>query len=406
MLFYCRRMQGLEHPTRWPERFGRPSCPRPPGEGLAALPLITHCFQHHPDYHVLLTTTTTASFQVIKDQLPEGVIYQFFPLDIPYVIDRFLGYWSPFALVLMESELWPNLIISASAKGIAVTMVNARMSVRSFNNWLRPLARPLISFMLSNLALIAPLSTAEAVRFQLLQASPYIINFAGDLKYAVGNFNIPAKAIMEIEDLQKQFCGRPVWMAASIHKCEQGVVLWVHEELMRVYPDLLTIIVPRHPQHGQQMIQELKSQGINVALRSKSETIFPSTSFYVVDTLGELRSMYRATPIAVIGGSFAPSLGGHNISEAAAAGCAVLTGPHVGHFSHMVMKLLQSDSFSVLQVEGKRELTEAVSLLLGDAETLKARQNAARRAFSLVSEGVIHGVWNLMDAHVLKKGCC
>ncbi|KAH7685729.1 Lipid IV(A) 3-deoxy-D-manno-octulosonic acid transferase protein [Dioscorea alata] len=236
MLFYCRSMQGLEHPTRWPERFGRPSCPRPPGqllwfhavslgEGLAALPLITHCFQHHPDYHILLTTTTTASFQVIKDQLPEGVIYQFFPLDIPYVIDRFLGYWSPYALVLLESELWPNLIISAAAKGIAVTMVNARMSVRSFNNWSRPLARPLISFMLSNLALIAPLSTAEAVRFQLLQASPYIINFAGDLKYAVGNFNIPAKAILEIEDLQQQFCSRPVWMAASIHKCEQGGVM-------------------------------------------------------------------------------------------------------------------------------------------------------------------------------------
>nr|XP_010909884.1 probable 3-deoxy-D-manno-octulosonic acid transferase, mitochondrial isoform X3 [Elaeis guineensis] len=348
---HWRRLRGLEHPSRWPERFGRPSLPRPPGpllwfhavslgEGLAAIPVIKHCVGQHPGFVVLMTTTTTSAFEVIKDRLPNGVIYQLAPVDFPLVVDAFLGYWKPVAVLLMESELWPNLIISASEKGITVALLNARMSSRSLKRWSGPIALPLISFMLSKLSLIVPLSTVEAIRFQLLHASPSIINFAGDLKYAVGDFDILEKEGMKIKDLQLQLAERPTWMAASLHKGEEE---------------------------------------------------------------GELRMLYRVTPIAVIGGSFLPGLAGHNLSEAAAAGCAVLTGPYIGHFSNMLAEMLQSDCLSVLQVGGNIELFEALEQLLGDVKALGARQEAARRAFSAVSNGVVNRVWNLISHYVLKK---
>ncbi|KAJ8630213.1 hypothetical protein MRB53_023536 [Persea americana] len=410
-----RRLRGLEHPLRWPERFGRPSSPRPPGpllhfhavslgEGMAAIPVIKHCVQQQPGLTILMTTTTFTAFEVIKDRLPDGVIYQFAPIDTPASVDAFLGYWNPNAIFLMESELWPNLIMSASQKGIAVALLNARVSAKSFKLWSGPVARPLISLMLSKFSLIAPLSTLEAIHFQLLQAPPFVIHFAGDLKYAAGDIDISENESSKIKDLHLQLANRPVWMATSLHKGEVEVVLWVHKELIKLYPSIITIIVPRHPQQGQQIFSDLLTEGLNVSLRSQSRKISTDTHIYVVDTLGELRSLYMLTPIAVIGGSFLPGLAGHNISEAAAAGCAVLTGPHVGHFSHMVLEMQQLNPLSVLQVS-RRELRESLEELFTNAEVLEARRQAAKQVFLALSSGIVGKFWNLIDIHVLKRSC-
>ncbi|VAH81963.1 unnamed protein product [Triticum turgidum subsp. durum] len=332
-------MRGLEHPSRWPERLGRPSVARPRsgsplvwfhavslGEGMAALPVVRHCARLHPGLPILLTTTTLSAFEVIKDMLPDVVVYQFAPLDCPDAIESFIGYWKPSLILLMESELWPNLIMSAAEKGIAVALLNARMSLKSFNRWSVPLGLPLVSLMLSKLSLVIPLSTTQAVRFQLLHTPPYKIHFAGDLKYAVGDVEVREKELNTIKDLQRQFNDRPIWMAASIHRGEEEVILRVHGELIKAYPSLLLILVPRHPQDIKNVSLALKKHKVNFVLRSTMELVSINTRVYVVDTLGELRMLYRVTPIAVVGGSFLPSLSGHNFSEAAAAGCAVLTG--------------------------------------------------------------------------------
>uniref|UniRef100_A0A1D1ZIX7 lipid IVA 3-deoxy-D-manno-octulosonic acid transferase n=1 Tax=Anthurium amnicola TaxID=1678845 RepID=A0A1D1ZIX7_9ARAE len=416
LLVRWRRLRGLEHPVRWRERLGEPSSPRPPpgtpliwfhavslGEGLAAVPVIRHCVQQRPDIAVLMTTTTASAFEVIKDRLPNCVIHQFAPLDTSAAVNNFLGYWNPYAIFLMESELWPNLILSAAEKGIALALLNARISIRSFKLWSEPLARSLISLMLSKFSLIAPLSTIEGIRFQLLQAPPFIINFAGDLKYAVGDFDVPEKELILLEDLKLQVANRPVWMASSIHNGEEEVVLEVHKEIMKKYPNIVTIIVPRHPLHGRQIALALQQQGICTVLRSSFERISPSTAIYIVDTLGELRTLYRVTPIAVVGGSFLPELAGHNLAEAAAAACAVLTGPHVGHFSHMIREMLRLEHLSVWQVAGKQELSEALDNLLGDTRTLEARRTAAKEAFSALSTGIVRNVWELITVNVLKE---
>ncbi|KAF0919868.1 hypothetical protein E2562_032154 [Oryza meyeriana var. granulata] len=319
---------------------------------MAALPVVRHCARLHTGLPILLTTTTLSSFEVMKDLLPDGVIYQFAPLDCPDAIESFIGYWKPNLILLMESELWPNLILSAAEKGIAVALLNARISLKSFNSWSLPLGLQLVSLMLSKLSLIIPLSTIQAVRFQLLHTPPQIIHFAGDLKYAVGDIDAGEKEVAAIGNLQQQFSNRPIWMAASIHKGEDEIILRVHDELIKMYPTLLLIVVPRHPQDSKTVSQTLKKQKVNFVLRSTRGVVSSNTSIYVVDTLGELRMLYRVTPIAVIGGSFLPGLAGHNISEAAAVGCAVMTGPHVGHFHHMLVEMWQINPLAVKQITG------------------------------------------------------
>ncbi|KAK4582954.1 hypothetical protein RGQ29_025929 [Quercus rubra] len=412
-----RRLRGREHSLRWTERLGLPSLSRPTGpllwfhavslgEGITAIPIIKECIKQRPDVNVLMTTTTVSAFEVISKRLPSGVIYQFAPLDTPSAVGAFLDYWRPNAIILIESELWPNLIMGASENGIVLALLNARMSSKSFKKFSGPLLLPLISLMLSKFSLIVPLSTMQAIHFQLLQASPYIIKFSGDLKYAVEEFDASEGELRSIQDLKLQLAHRQVWMASSIHRGEEEIMLGVHRVLTEMHPDIVTIIVPRNPQHGLEIAQELQKAGQNVALRSRQENLKPGTNIYVVDTLGELRYLYRLTPIAVVGGSFFSGLAGHNIFEAAAAGCAVLTGRHVGHFSHMVLEMQRLNPLSVLQVSGKLELEKALKELFSDAKVLEARRMAAKQAFCALSTGIVANVWSLLNVHVLNQALC
>ncbi|KAE9590048.1 putative transferase [Lupinus albus] len=151
------------------------------------------------------------------------------------------------------------------------------------------------------------------------------------------------------------------------------------------------------------IVQKLAKEGQSVVLRSQHEKLKPGTNIYVVDSLGELRHLYTLSPIAVIGGSFLPSLSGHNISEAAAAGCAILTGCHVGHFSHMVLEMQRLNPLSVLQVSGKLELEKALIELLTNATLLEARRRAAKEAFDLLSSDIVSNIWNLLNFHIFSR---
>ncbi|CAN1352234.1 Probable 3-deoxy-D-manno-octulosonic acid transferase, mitochondrial [Linum perenne] len=304
-------------------------------------------------------------------------------------MDAFLCYWKPSSIILLESELWPNLIMSSSA----------RMSLKSFKFW-SGFALPLISLMLSKFSLIVPLSTTQAIRYQLLQAPPFVINFAGDLKFVVEH-KVAKANISSIEDLKEQLSNRHVWIAASIHRGEEQVMLGVHMSLVQRYPDLLTILVPRHPQHARELFEKLQKEGHHIVLRSQKKKITERDTIYMVDTLGELKELYSVAPVAVIGGSFCPGFAGHNVSEAAAAGCAVLTGVHVGHFSHMINQMQRLDPLSIVQVSGEAKLEEALMELFGNTNVLEARRTASKQAFHALSRGVIGNVWNLVNTRVL-----
>uniref|UniRef100_A0A803MZQ4 3-deoxy-D-manno-octulosonic-acid transferase N-terminal domain-containing protein n=1 Tax=Chenopodium quinoa TaxID=63459 RepID=A0A803MZQ4_CHEQI len=223
---------------------------------------------------------------------------------------------------------------------MALVLLNARMSERSFKHWSAPAVLPLIALMLSKFSLIMPLSTAEAIRFQLLQAPPFIVNISADLKYCVGEITTSTNALKGVEQFLAQLNHREVWMASSVHKGE-------HE--------------------------------------------------------GELRELYRLMPISVIGGSFLPTSSGHNIAEAMAAGSAVITGPHVGHFSHMVSAMQSFNPLSILQVSGEAELIKSLHELLSDPLKLEARQTAAKQAFHALSFGILSRVWIQLDWFILKR---
>ncbi|CAH8379372.1 unnamed protein product [Eruca vesicaria subsp. sativa] len=409
-----RRLRGLEHIRRWPERFGHPSAARPPGylvwfhavslgEGMAAVPVIRRCNEMKPEMTILVTTATVSAFEVIKKQLPVGVLHQFAPLDTPVAVDRFLGHWKPNAIIIMENELWPNLIMSAAQLRIPLGLLNARMSTKSYKRWSSPLLLPLASLLLSKFSLIAPLSTLQGIHFQLLQAPPFVIHFSGDLKYVVNKFHVSSGTSESIRDLKVKLSKMKVWIASSLHRGEEEVVLGVHNLLLQSHPDSVVIIVPRHPHHGQQIAQKLRKDGQSVALRSRNEKLTSKkTNIYVVDTLGELREFYRVAPIAVIGGSFFPELTGHNLSEAAAAGCAVITGCHVGHFSHMVKAMQQANPLSITQVSSEQELKKAIDLLMSNPEILEVHQRASKEVYESLSSCIISNIWNLLNLHILR----
>ncbi|XP_074276723.1 putative 3-deoxy-D-manno-octulosonic acid transferase, mitochondrial isoform X2 [Silene latifolia] len=288
-------------------------------------------------------------------------------------------------------------------KEIFLALLNARMSEKSFRRWSAPSVLPLITLMLSKFSLISPLSTTESIRFQLLQAPPLIISSSADLKYAVGRCAMSKNSLKDVEDLRLQLSHRPSWMASSIHKGEHEVILQAHKKLLQNHNSLLTVIVPRHPQHGYEFAQRLREEGFDVAVRPDGGKLTSATNVYMVNTLGELREFYRLMPIAVVGGSFLPDLAGHNISEAMASGCAVLTGPHIGHFSHMVSAMQRFNNLSVLQVSKESELITALHELLSDPVTLEARQSAAEQAFNALSSGVLAHVWIQLDRFILRK---
>ncbi|KAL2250717.1 UNVERIFIED_CONTAM: putative 3-deoxy-D-manno-octulosonic acid transferase, mitochondrial [Sesamum indicum] len=433
-----RKFRGREHSLRWRERLGCPSAPRPTGRLIwfhavsLAIPVIKCCLEMRPDVNVLMTTTTASAFEVIKNRLPSNVIYQFAPLDIPSAVDSFLRYWRPNAVMLIESEIWPNLIMGAARNGqsylvydnvifrclvgynesmnnhwshvflsfhsftrlvlgafdvpIALTLLNGRMSTTSFRNWSHPVILPLITLMLSKFSLILPLSTIQGINFQLLQAPPFIIHYPGDLKCAIANFDISEGETKSLEEFQAQLSHRKVWMASSIHKGEEKVFIGAHNMLKQKHADILTIIVPRQPQHGQDLALKLREEGATVALRSRGDNITPGTS--------ELKDFYRLTPIAVIGGSFLKGSAGHNIAEAAAAGCAVVTGHHVGHFSHMVAEMQR--------VPGEK-LVEVVNQFFDNFKILEAHRVAAKQAYHALSSGIVKKLWEMLHFHIFMK---
>lgn len=220
---------------------------------MIAIPVIKQCIRKMPNLNVLITITTLSAFEVLSKKIPSEVILQFSPVDTPSSIRSFLHYWKPSAIVLMESELWPNLIMDASKNGITLALLNARISEKSFKLWSGPVLLPLISLMLSKFSLIVPLSTEQGIWFQLLQAPPYIINFSGDLKYVIEDFGVNECGRTNIDNLRQQLSHKQVWMASSIHRGEEEIILGVHNVLMQLQPNIMTIIVPRHPQQGREI---------------------------------------------------------------------------------------------------------------------------------------------------------
>ena len=329
-----RLARGKENPERIAERRGEPGVPRPPGplvwvhgasvgEFIAVLPLVERiCAQ---GFTVLMTTGTVTSAELASRRLPVGAFHQFIPLDMPAFIARFLDHWRPDLALFVESDLWPNIILNASARKIPMVLVNGRISARSYDRW-RRFPRT-IATLLRRFDLCLVRSRDDEERFGALGASR--IRIIGNLKFDVPALPVDAG---KLASLTEATGGRTVVVAASTHPGEESVVADVHRRLKRAHSDLLTIIAPRHPQRGAEVAEIVAAAGLQLALRSRGDLPDDGTDIYVFDTLGELGLIYEVAPIVYMGGSLVPH-GGQNPIEAIKFGAAILHGPHVSNFA-------------------------------------------------------------------------
>ncbi|CAM6102159.1 unnamed protein product [Calypogeia fissa] len=409
-----RKIRGLELAKHGPERCGHPSFERPKGpllwfhavsvgEGMEALPVIKKCLQTRPHVNILMTTSTDTAFLLLQQTLPKGVICQFAPVDTPFAVERFLSFWEPQAAIFMESELWPNLILKSSRKGIRLALLNARISPKSLWRWSLSPAKELASEIVSKFSLIMPVNNKEALRYQQLGALPHQIHFGGNLKYASGAMDFPSINGPVYHELQRQLQGRRVWLAASTHHGEEEVMVSIHKKLQSTFPNLLTIIVPRHPHRGHSIKSFIKYHyNWEAPRRSQNEPLTMQTEIYIADTLGELAMFYHLVSFVFVGGSLFENLQGHNVAEPASAGCAVVTGRYVGHFQEMIAEMRRHSPLSIEQVAGESELLELVRWLFENGRSLRQRQEAALTAANSAAASVVNRVYRWLNIFVLR----
>ena len=395
-----RRRRGKEDEARFGERLGRPSLPRPDGrlvwmhgasvgEGISLLPLVARLRESLPDVQVLITSGTVTSAQLLRERLPNGVQHQFVPADRPGAVRRFARHWRPDLAVWVESELWPNLILETAARGCPMLLLNGRMSDRSNARWRRApqLSRPVLAAFDSVLAQ----TEADAERFRALGADDVAVR--GNLKNDAPP--LPADE-NRVAALRQAIGARPCWAAASTHEGEEATVAEAISALRRTFPDLLTILAPRHPERGDSTVELLERSDLTTARRSTDGAITPTTAVYLVDTLGELGLIYRLADIAFVGGSLAPH-GGHNPLEPARLDCALVTGPHTENFAEAYAAL--EDSGAVSRVTDASTLAGAVRALLDD-ETARATRSAAAREAARTLGGGVEAALGLIRDHL------
>jgi 3-deoxy-D-manno-octulosonic-acid transferase len=384
-----RLARGKEDPARWPERLGHIDVARPEGrviwlhavsvgEGMSVLPLLK-ALTADQGVTVLLTCTTVTAMALMQARVPERVIVQFVPLDLPGPVTRFLDHWRPDVAVMVESEFWPRLIHSAHARGVPLILANARMSDRSARRWgwMGGLARA----VLGRFTLLAAPDAAMAERLVTLGADGARVQVTGSLKRAAERLPVDAKALAQ---LRAVIGGRPLWLAASTHAGEEAVVADAHRLLSRARPDALLILAPRHPDRAGEIGEILAARGLTQTWRSRSEA--PEAQVYLADTLGEMGLWFDLCPTSFVGGSLLPGIGGHNAYEPALHGSAVLHGPHVGNFADLYARL---DAAGAAQpVTDAASLAAVLERVLGDPVAWQALTAAATGVLAAEADGV------------------
>ena len=387
-----RRRRGKEDGQRLRERRGFARGPRPVGplvwihaasvgEATAMLRLIDRLLETWPTLEILLTTGTVASARLLEARLPGRVRHQYVPIDLPNWIGRFLDHWRPDVALWVESELWPNLVLTTHAHQIPMMLVNGRLSARSYRRWRR--WPGLIGPMLRAFGQCLAQDADQAERLRRLGARD--VAAVGDLKAAGAALPVDQAQLWR---LRQQIGGRPLWLAASTHPGEEEIAAAAHQRLAADHPGLLTIIAPRHPARADAVAAMLAGRGLCVARRSRGHPIDGHTEIYLADTIGELGLFYRLAGIAFIGGSLA-RMGGHNPFEAARLDCAVLHGPDMSNCAGMAAALGAAGAAET--VTDADELARAVTRLLTDRQ-LRAARCAAGTRVAAANLGILDAI--------------
>ena len=383
-----RLKQGKEDPARIGERRGMSRDIRPHGplvwihgasvgEVLAAAALIERL--RALNIRILLTSGTVTSAAIVAKRFPADIIHQYVPYDSPRYVARFLDHWRPSLALFIESDLWPNLILSSAARRLPMVLINGRMSHRSFPRWRR--VSGTISALLGRFDVCLAQSEVDAERFAALGSRNVVTT--GNLKLDVP---APPADSAKLERLMAVTRGRPIIVAASTHPGEEEMLLEAHRTLAGFFPSLLTVIVPRHPGRGEAIARTIAAAGLHVALRSREELPTAVTDIYVADTMGELGLFYRLSPIVFMGGSLVPH-GGQNPIEAIKLDASIVHGPHVFNFTDVYEAL--DGAGGAKQADTQEALVKHLGQLLADP--------AARDASVVAAEQVVADLGGALD---------
>lgn len=389
---------------RWPERFGKSPTllqHKPViwihavsvGEVEATRPLVQALQEKFSTHHLLITTMTPTGSDRVKHLYGDTVAHCYLPYDIPFAIQRFLARTHPKFGIIMETELWPNLLLCCHNKKIPLVLANARMSEKSATGYLR-LAK-FTKQVLSSLALIAAQSEHDRQQFKRLGADIKTIHAIGNLKYEISlPIGIREEAHM-MRDMWNK--ARPVFIAASTHEGEEELILNASRTIRARIPDLLVIIVPRHPERFDRVSALSQRSGFNTLRRSEHRPCRSDIDVLVVDTMGELPLFYSCCDVAFVGGSLVP-VGGHNILEPAALGRAIVTGPHVFNFSQITQQFISADA--AIMVDSTQMLADTVSELLANPQQRKQMGDHALKLIAS-SQGASSRLINLINHHII-----
>ena len=338
------------------------------GETKAVLPLIKRLTDMR--FQVIFTTITVTAAKIASVELPKGAVHQFAPLDLKPFVSRFLKTWQPALAVFVESELWPNTMTELTKRHIPQVLVNARMSEQSFARWKK--IGSITHALFDNVNLCIAQTEEDAARFSELGVQG-VIN-GGNLKF---DSDIPEIDEIAFSRLQSAIGGRRIWLAASTHEREEMIVAKAHTYLKRMFPDLLTIVVPRHPHRAVEIVNSLANLNLNVVQRSNSELPKPTDDIYIADTIGELGLFYRLSPCSLVGGSLVPH-GGQNPIEPVRLGSAIVHGPNVDNFANIFTALGQQGG--CVCVKNSEELVRHVADILTNRDRSEQMTRAADQA--------------------------
>lgn len=401
-LLDARVRKDKEDPARVDERLGLPGMSRPDGplvwihgvsvgEALSILPLAERIRKDRPDVTVLVTTGTLTSAQVLTTRLPPGVIHQFAPVDAPGAVAAFLDHWRPDIGVFVESELWPNLLTAARRRGVPLALVSARITDRTAEGWRK--APRMARALMAGFTHVWPQDQDSADRLTALGArvdGQVNLKLSGEpLPYDQGEF---ARLSALIDD-------RPVVVAASTHEHEEMAIVGALDHLA---DRLFLIVAPRHPERGDAVAEGLTRDGYRFARRSQGQAICDKTDIYLADTLGELGLFLRLADVVVMGGSFAPALGGgsvggHNPLEPARLAKPIVAGPDASNWQSVTRMLKQAGG--LVSVLSPAELPAVVGPMLADPDAARDMGERARRAAVEAAAG-LDRLWLALQAHL------
>jgi len=344
------------------------------GETIAAGPMVRRLLAEEPSASILMTATTDTGFGQAQKMFGDKISYAYAPYDTPGSVRRFLNKVNPRILVVMETEIWPNIISQCHKQNVPVFLINARLSERSARGYerVRGLARPIMQ----KITWIAAQAEKDAERFRRIGVAPSSVEVTGSVKFDV---DITDAVRSDAQQCRRELGARPVWVAGSTHSGEDERLLDSHRLVLAQHPQALLVIVPRHPDRFDSVAELAEKSGFTVARRSLKQDS-THAEVYLGDTMGELMMLYGAGDMAFVGGSLIER-GGHNPLEPAAWGIPVLSGPHVFNFE-TVYEHLRSGG-GVAMIQNSEELGQAVARLMAIQEE---RQAFGERALAVVNK--------------------